>query len=181
MSKKARQLEMFEKSPTRHGGKHSVGKRKKYRPIATKKSMHLVLRASKAIGTRSMLSRAHAERIRAVIDAAAAQNHVAVAQFANVGNHLHLLIRAKTRDGFKNFLRTVTARIAILVTGAVKGRPFGKFWDHLAFSRIVEWGRDLIGTREYLTKNQFEGEGIELMTSDGPRIFQIRRGTLRRT
>lgn len=128
-----------------------------------------------------MLSGIHIERVRTVVSIAAEKNHVKIEQFANVGNHLHLLIRVKTRDGFKNFLRTITARIAILVTGAVKGRPFGKFWDHLAFSRIVEWGRDLIGTREYLTKNQFEGEGIEIMTSDGPRIFRIRRGTLRRT
>ncbi|MBI2605397.1 MAG: transposase [Deltaproteobacteria bacterium] len=68
------------------------------------------MRASIATGRTSMLSNAHAEHIRALIARAALRNHVKVEQFANVGNHLHLLTRAKTRDGFRNFLRTIAAR-----------------------------------------------------------------------
>lgn len=54
-----------------------------------------------------------------------------------------------------------------------------KFWDGLAYSRIVHWGRDLLGLRHYLAKNAFEGEGIEFLTASGiTKRFFIRNGRL---
>ncbi|MBI2606772.1 MAG: transposase [Deltaproteobacteria bacterium] len=57
--------------------------------------------------------------------------------------------------------------------------PRRKFWDSLAYSRVVHWGRDLLGLRHYLTKNAFEGTGIELLTTAGVvKRFFIRSGRL---
>lgn len=57
--------------------------------------------------------------------------------------------------------------------------PKRKFWDSLAYSRVVHWGRDLLGLQHYLTKNAFEGDGIELLTATGiVRRFFIRNGRL---
>ena len=42
-----------------------------------------------------------------------------------------------------------------VMTGAKKGVPaVRKFWDHLAWSRVVAWGRDLCGVHEYFEKNR---------------------------
>jgi hypothetical protein len=75
-------------------------------------------------------------------------------EFANAGNHLHLLIRAKCRFALQDFLRAFAGVVARLITGARKGRPIGKFWDFLAYSRVVTWGRDFFGVRAYIVQNE---------------------------
>ena len=127
---------------TEHGGGLRTGARKLVRPLAIKSPMHIVLRSSRAKGTRSMLSKAYFPRVTAIVFKFAKSKDVHIAQFANVGNHLHLLVQARTKSGFQRFLRTITGLIARLIMGAVKGRPSGKFWDNLAFSRVVNWDRD---------------------------------------
>jgi hypothetical protein len=63
-------------------------------------------------------------------------------------------------------LRTIGGLIARAATGAVKGRPVGKFWDHLAFSRVVAWGRDLTRSLAYVLGNALEG--LRVPTSRKP-------------
>ncbi len=68
-------------------------------------------------------------------------------EFVCVGNHFHFLIQTKSR-------RIFPARLARVMTGAKKGQPaLKRFWDDLAWSRIVEWGRDLAGIKRYFQKN----------------------------
>jgi hypothetical protein len=62
---------------------------------------------------------------------------VFIAEMVNVGNHFHLKIRVTTREGFGKYLRSVTSLIARTVTGARKGKPFGKFWQGLACIQIT--------------------------------------------
>ena len=40
--------------PTNHGGEYSLGKRKRQRPISIKKSMHVVMKSSRAKGKYSL-------------------------------------------------------------------------------------------------------------------------------
>jgi len=47
----------------------------------------------------------------------------------------------------------------MLVTHARKGNPQGKFWDSLAFTRIVQWGRDFKRLTHYFLKNELESLG----------------------
>ena len=145
---------------TRHGGGERAGRRKTARPVATRRPMHLTLRASRALGAASMLRPAVCPHVSAIVARFAARNGVYVLRFANAGNHLHLVVRAKTRRGFQNYLRTIAGLIARAATGAVKGRASGKFWDELAYSRVVAWGRDLKRTLDYVTGNALEGLGV---------------------
>src|SRR4051812_39870313 len=82
------------------GGSMLRGNPREARPIAVKRPMHLVMKSSLATGHRSLLAPAHARRIdRAVMRLAAAQG-VRVHRFSNNGNHLHLIVRPRSREAF---------------------------------------------------------------------------------
>jgi REP element-mobilizing transposase RayT len=160
---RAKHLNLLESMKQRatYGGELTKGRRKVARPVAIKKPMHLVLRASAARGKYSLLRPEHARLVEAVLRHANRLYHVRVYEFANVGNHLHLLVRASSREEFKNFLRVLAGRIAQKVTGARKGRPWGRrFWDLLVFSRIVEWGKAFAIARGYVVQNRWEALGL---------------------
>lgn len=135
--------------------------------------MHLVLRAGRARGDLNMLRPAHRECIKAIVHARAAKFAVKIDHFVNVGNHLHMIVISKHRRLFKAFLRTITGLIARLVTGAKKGRKFsGKFWDALAFTRVVPWGRAFLRLRHYLIKNSFEATGGAALRAKAEQVMQ---------
>jgi hypothetical protein len=98
---------------------------------------------------------------------------VKVYDFANVGSHLHLLVRARRRENFRAFLRSFAGIVARKVTGARRGRPIrgGRFWTGLAWSRVVSWGRDYWGVRNYIFRNRIEataGTAIRRAFERGP-------------
>jgi REP element-mobilizing transposase RayT len=123
----------------RHGHDIRKGQRKVFRPIDPKKSLHLVFRSERAQGNWSLRRFKHIEHIKRLIYSLAKRNQIKIIEYANGGNHLHLLVHAKDRNGFKRFTRTLTGLVARLVTGAKKGNAIGRFWDALFFSRVVEW------------------------------------------
>lgn len=162
---RAKQLDFFEKNreigPRRlvHGGLTSAGKRKVARPLDAKKSVHLVLKSSHAKGCMSFLAYRNRLVIEQMIRERAAQFCVVIQGFENMGNHCHLVVRFKTRALFQKFLKTVTGLIARHVTRARRGRPFGqRFFDQLAFTRIVQGIRDFRGLIGYFFKNEVERE-----------------------
>ncbi|MBI2606794.1 MAG: hypothetical protein HYW49_12015 [Deltaproteobacteria bacterium] len=180
---RARQPDLFGKPSLEFGGKPTRGKRKIARPIAIKRAMHVVMRSSRARGAWSLLNPGNR---RIVEDAIRAGERFGVRVYdrANVGNHIHFVLKARTHEAYKAFIRLISGKIAFEVTGAKKGRAMvsrkadGKFWDSIPFSRVLEWGRDFINARIYITKNLFQGEGLELPTPSGLRVFRIRDGTL---
>ena len=117
-----------------------------------------------------MLRVRKAEAIQRLAYRLAAQNDVRIYQYANSGTHLHLLLRAKTHQGFKRFLRTLSALVPRIVTGAKKGMPIlgsrgakspaRKFWDGLAYTCVVNWGRHFFNGRYYVIRNELEAEGL---------------------
>ena len=152
---------LFSDSGKEFGGEHSVGKRKGRRPLDRKKGIHLVLRSSLAVKEKSFLSPRHAGFIKGLVAKLSRAYGIRVYEFSNVGNHLHLLIRVQHREDFKTFLRVLSGKIAQRITGAVKGKPFGKrFWDLPAYTRIVEWGKAFRTTRQYVYKNTLEALGL---------------------
>lgn len=164
-----RQLSLLPKLPKllpEHGGALRKGKRKLARAIDPKQLIHTVLRSTQACGSWSMLS----PRLQPHVDQAtrriAAKHGVRLYHYANVGNHLHLLVKTPTRTAFKNFLRELTGVIAVIVTGAKKGNSLAKreglrgFWDFLPYTRLVSWGRDFENLRLYFVKNLFEAAGL---------------------
>jgi REP element-mobilizing transposase RayT len=72
-----------------------------------------------------------------------AQRHgIKVFAFSNGGDQVHLLLRAQSRPSFQAFLRAFAGLVARQVTGARKGKPSGRFWDTLTFSRVLHWGEE---------------------------------------
>jgi REP element-mobilizing transposase RayT len=143
-----------------HGGSLNSGRRKLERPIDPKRPLHLVVGSSKAKGSLSFLHPSHCRKVDGKVRALARRFGICIYQFANSGNHLHLLIQGKTRKSIQDFIRALGCRIAQLVTGAGKGKPFGKFWDALAYTRVVEWGRAFREAKYYVLKNFLEAEGL---------------------
>jgi len=87
------------------------------RPIACRRPMHVVLRSSRSRGARSLLSPRRAGRIQGILHIQAERFQVKLMKIANAGNHLHLVVKAKTVEGFKGFLRAVTGAIAKFCRG----------------------------------------------------------------
>ena len=117
---------------TIHGGDSGKGKRKVERPLSRKKWIHLVLKSDKAKGKYSFLSAKNKTVVEGLLKQKAKKFGVSVADMANVGNHIHLKIKITSRESFQKFLKSVTTLIARRVTGARKGKPFGRFWQGLA-------------------------------------------------
>jgi REP element-mobilizing transposase RayT len=188
-AKKDSYLPGFEKKASaRHGGDHARGKRKTLRPIDTKQALHMTLKSSKARGALSMLHPNHCNAIEKFVRKTAEKWGVRVYRYANVGNHLHLLIRTRSRQAWKNFAKEISGGIAQIVTGAQKGAALPRtqdstipesakrgFWDGLIFTRIVSFGRDFNGVANYLIKNLFEAAGVPMkkLQAQGYRILLI--------
>jgi hypothetical protein len=147
-----------QKSSTAHGGEPRIGKRKVARPICTKRPLHLVLKSSRAKGPWSFYQ--HKDAIKKLLKTSARQYGVRVLGYENVGNHLHLLIQGKNRPLLRAFLKVFPQRLMFQVTGARKGNPQGRFFDHILFSRVVEWGQALARMKNYLGKNRLESYGL---------------------
>jgi REP element-mobilizing transposase RayT len=143
-----------------HGGKLYQGMRKRERILDPGKPLHVVLRSKRATGDWSLLDPAHERRIGHLVRQCARRQGVRIFRYANAGNHLHLVIQARRRKNYQDFLRLVGGLVARAVTGARKGRRIGKFWDALAYSRVVTWGRELRNVSFYVLMNELEGLGI---------------------
>lgn len=147
----AAQQSLFNPGKYVHGGEHSIGKRKGARPLVTKRPMHLVLRAEAAKGSWFLLRQANARLVKEKIAYFSKRWDVRIYEWANGGTHLHLLVKGRTREGLKNFMRALSGSLAMAVTGAKKGSALGKrFWDLLLFTRVVEWGRAFRAARAYI-------------------------------
>ena len=150
-------------APTAHGGRESAGKRKTTRPFSPKSSVHIVLKSKRARGTWSLRHRKNHAKITAMIYVYAARFKVHVYRAANVGDHLHLLVKSSDRKALADYLRVLAGRIAVTVSGAQKGvKRIGKFWDHLCWSRLVKWGREFHVVQRYVFANELEFLGKHL-------------------
>ena len=83
---------------TQHGGDIRRGKRKLERPVSTRRPMHVVLTSQRARGPLSL--RKHERTVRDVLRRMARRFEVRIYDFANVGSHLHIVLRARRREGF---------------------------------------------------------------------------------
>ncbi len=142
-----------------HGGDLNKGKRKEKRPVSTRKYMHLVLKSSYAKGEFSFLNAKHRLQIDRIIKTTAKKNFVVIADGVNMGNHFHLKVKCKDPVYFKRFLRIITCKIVMLVTGARKGKSFGKrFLDSIPYTRILTSSKEELGLRGYFEANRIERE-----------------------
>lgn len=139
------------------------------RPISTKHPIHLVLRSSKAKGSSSFLNPKNRSFVRDILSKFSKKFGIQITDFANVGNHLHLVIKIGNRRTYQPFIAAVTGGIARSVIGK-KLSADDKFWDFRPFSRIVEGLRGMQILTAYMKINQLESVGMQR-----EQIFAIRK------
>ena len=104
---------------------------------------------------------------RGEADRIAKESNVKLYRFVNVGNHVHIVFKAHSRPDFQRFLRVFGGSIAMLVTGARKGKPVAKsgtkFWDFSVHTKIVSFGKQWTRLSKYMEKNLYEAEGAGVL------------------
>lgn len=141
---------------TQYGGLSSKGHRKLERPFSSRKWIHLVLKSDKANGPLSFLSTNHKIFIQRLIAEKSRKFGVTIGDYVNMGNHLHIKLRAGSRTQFQKFLKSITGRIARHVTGARRGKRFGRFWQGLAYTRILMSRLEETRLHHYFCANRVE-------------------------
>ena len=142
-----------------HGGQKAGTHAKEARPFFVRKWNHVCLRSGLASGPLSLLRNRNRRFIEILVARLAKQYFLELKDFANVGNHLHLQVRARRKVDLQNFMRVLAALVARHVTGARKGRPFGKFWDGLTYTRVLTTSLEELYLRTYIRANQAEARG----------------------
>lgn len=160
-----KQLKLLANEPNAYGGellKTRKG-RARGRPLATKHSMHLVLRSSKATGAWSFRRAGNRRKIDALLLKFSRRFAIRILSMANVGNHLHLHIQLTNRMTYRPFIRALTGAIAMAITGANKWTrkqgPRVKFWDYRPYTRVVIGFKAVLNLRDYIRINVLEGFG----------------------
>lgn len=125
------------------------------RPLSTKAPIHLILKSTQAKGRLSFSTPTNRKLILALLMKTSRKWGVQVIQFANVGNHLHLMIKLGNLRTYKPFICALTGGIP----RHLKWRG-GKFWNYRPFTRVVQGLRALLTLRDYLVVNQLEGGGV---------------------
>lgn len=134
---------------------------RQYRPISTKNTMHLMLKSQNAKGSWSFLTPSNKRIVSHLIRKHADRNGVQIQSFANVGNHLHIMLKVRSVILYKRFVRALSGSIALKITGANKTRKLnGKFWTQTPFTRFVHGLRDFLGLKDYFEINKIEAAGF---------------------
>lgn len=137
-----------------HGGSQQKNKRKTARPVVPGKITHVVFKSSKAKNNLSFYK--HKLLVNFILKQRAKKYFIEILDFVNMGNHLHIKVRFKNTVNFRNFLRTFSALLARKITRARKGFKFGKFWDHLVFTRVLTSSFEILGLKVYFEANRIE-------------------------
>lgn len=130
------------------------------RPLSTKHAMHVVLRSSRATGEWSLRSAKNHKIVERTLISLAKKYGIRIHEFANVGNHLHLLIKLKNRTTFAPFIRALSGTIALKTTSANKlSKLKEKFWDYRPWTRIVELKKAYSLAKDHVIQNHLAAIG----------------------
>ncbi len=146
----------FERQSDKFGGSLLQGNNPKTkRPLESKLPVHLVLRATSG----GMRFPGCFKRVNALVASTARKHGVTIYEYANVGNHLHLLIKIRSVPSWAGFIRELTGQIAQFMQE--KRKTEGKFWLHRPYTRIVRgWNKAYQAVKMYVSLNHLEGEGF---------------------
>lgn len=99
--------------------------------------------------------------MNALVGQVAKKHGIRLYDYANVGNHLHILIKLRSIPGWRAFIRELTGRLAQVVQGLGARDKKKGFWDQRPFTRIVRgWRRAYRIMKDYIIKNKLEAEGL---------------------
>jgi REP element-mobilizing transposase RayT len=156
------QLSLLSKSDLRliksrtHGGVSLKKRRKVARPLVPGSLTHVVFKSSKARGSLSFYK--HKKLVAALLREKSRKFFVEVLDWVNMGNHLHLKVKFTDRHRFGQFLKSFIALLARKITGARKGKKFGKFWDGLVYTRVLLSRIEALGLKGYFEANHRQRE-----------------------
>ena len=115
------------------------------RPFSSKAPMHIVLKA------RFYCLRD--QRVKKRIEKYARKNFIKVYQLQIMSNHIHLVLRSKNKDNLNSFLRIICGLIPRLLNKT-------RIWLYRPFSRIISWGKDYQGIKDYIKINSLQAQGF---------------------
>lgn len=119
---KSSQLEFLDKNFKRpgdiFGGSLLKSHPKVKRPLVTRFPIHVVLRAN---FSKLRLPKTYA-KVNQLVYKTAKKYGIKIYKYANVGNHLHLLIKLSKLDLWRGFIRELSSKIASLVDKATRQR-----------------------------------------------------------
>lgn len=139
------------------GGSHLKNSHaKSERPFSPRAAIHTVLRARAPF---TLLKRGRRARIETLVNILAKRHGVRVHRFANVGNHLHLLLECRQKTGFVSFLRTLSGSIARFIKIEERSEPKSlALWLQRPWTRILSArGRGFLKAWQYVDLNDLEG------------------------
>jgi REP element-mobilizing transposase RayT len=146
-----KQLSLLKATKT-FGGDLLKRKRKGFRPLNSKRPLHLVLRSQAVLKLGSFHK--HNRLVKTLLATYSKKYNLRVYDVAICTNHIHLVVRFGDRGEFQNFLRVFCGQVAQKIS-STKG-----FWLHRPFTRILEWGKDFKQALKYVTQNELEAHGI---------------------
>lgn len=136
---------------TSYGGELSKGKRRSQRPLSNYEPIHLVLKSNKAFGRRSLLHPANRKMLLKYTRRFVFRFKVRLYSFANVGNHIHILIRVPDRKSYVSFISALTGTISKMIFKSAG------MWDLRPFTRVTSMGRGFGIVRKYIERNVEQG------------------------
>ena len=141
-----KQIELIKSPRKEHGGSLTHKKRKTYKPLNTKKIIHLVLKSNRKILFTNK------EYIQSTIYKQADKAGVKIHTLSIQHDHIHHSLFVPDKKSYNQFIRSITGLFS---------RKFGRgLWKHRPYTRIVEWGRDAKNLENYIYKNELEIKGM---------------------
>jgi len=149
---------------TTHGGSLSLKKRKSYRPLATNRALHLVLKSSKDNPINkgkkcSLLNPTNYAITKIIYEQAHKYKVKILGEIILNHSHAHIAIKVPSREAYKAFIRTITARIVKYLSQITK-RNLKGFFDLLPFTRVLNKGENPQHLRNYFDDNAQEARGL---------------------
>ena len=157
-----KQQSFFGNPAVAFGGSLLKGNPKVARPLSVKNPIHLVLRADKS---RFRLPKNFA-RANECLEKTAKKHGVRVYQYANVGNHFHVVLRIMNRRQWAAFIRQLTSRLAFMAQIRWPKRPFTRI--------VAGWRKAYTALKRYIRLNQLEAEGL-ISRSQAGKLGKIRQ------
>ena len=111
-------------------------------------------------------------KVEKLVAAVSKRFQIKIVKFANVGNHIYLVVKLPlrgmaSRKQDAKWIRILPSRLAFEIGGSKKGEPFKdggrnrtKFWDAIPFSRVIHGRRGWTTIDRYVLKNEFEAQGF---------------------
>ncbi len=133
------------------------------RPLSTKYPIHVILRSSQAQGVKSFWHKGNKEFIKQALKKYSKRWSIEVLSCANVGNHIHLLIKLSHRYSYEKFIKSLTGAISLRLTkwNKNRGERGEKFWDFKPYTRLIIGFFAKLRMQDYMDINQLEGPEVK--------------------